>query len=208
MARFFATAGRKTLAAARHLAAFVFGAAVVVSAFPPADQLSADLGARAITVSFDTRRLVATSTARAAGEGATAPNCHPVTLRFLPAGVVVEHAEGDAASYLRVDLPAAVIVGATGLAWLGLLIASGRLEGSPRAMGARPVGRPRKASLLQSWVWGARYALGGAVVAAAWLCVYTLPRDAGGDLFTEWQALHVAGASFGVCVATMLIAFD
>ena len=208
----------------RHLALLVFCCTVAVAAWPPARAYSCSAGGERLTVWINGCFIVAEAEA---GTAPARPISHPLRPQapatFLPAGVVIEHPMGRAAA-VRLTVPMALAVAATGLPWLAVLLirggglAAGCPAGESAAVtggalwdalaGTLPVqarqGRPSQRGRL----WTLRFALGAAALAAAWWCVYAMPRDSAGAAFSEAQALHVAAASWGVALATMLIAFD
>jgi hypothetical protein len=212
---------------ARHLALLAFAGTVALAAWPPAETFTGSAAGRHFSVRMEGRRMVAEVSGRPAGADGmrVAPpsaRAVPPVARHLPAGIVVGHA-GSMAGPVRLTVPMAAEVAAVGLLWLATLWPGGMRRAAPDSVGA-PVQtkddasapavpavlriRPVRLGRTRSWLWRFRYAMGSLLVAAAWLAVYTLPRDAVGVPFTEMQALHVAFAAFAVCGATMLITFD
>jgi hypothetical protein len=168
------------------------------------------------------------------GPAASAFGGDSPVVRYLPAGVVAEYALGGPAR-MSISAPWAAVVAATGVSWVTVLlagslfpVAAGHLwAGRPLTAAAGVAGcrqnarperlrRPRDPSqgmakprdVVRSFVWVLRYAAGAAALGGCWFCVYALPREAAGALYTEAQALHVAGAALGVYLATVLITFD
>jgi hypothetical protein len=205
--------------AARHLALLVFGCSVAVAAWPPAGTYSGSAGGRRLAVRFDARHVVAEafdgSTLHDAGAllRDTAITGPTSSFSFFPAGLVVQRLSGTAAS-VRVTAPIALAVATAGVAWLAMLLIGGggltapRWVSEGRTSARFMVTLPMRRRRSLSWVWRLRYAAGAAAVVAVWWCVYAMPRDVCGGLYSETQALHVAGASFGVALATILITFD
>jgi len=204
--------------AARHAALLAFGCCIALAAWPPAARLSWSGGGRFFAIAFGPGRVVAEIGDGAAGLLDRVPGA----LRHLPGGVVLEHLSGRA-SRLRLSVPTTVNLAATGLLWITLILVSTRRRPAPdgRATGKAeegvtpsPDGGTGAAHIgagvydSRQWLWAVRYAAGTAVLAGAFISVYTLPRVTGGAIFTEAQALHACAAALGVCVATMLITFD
>jgi hypothetical protein len=212
---------------ARHLALLAFACFIALAAWPPPRGIYGYVGGRHVAISLEARRLLAEVTENTVGTaGRTSPSratrygATPAVLRFLPAGVVLEHASGSAA-FVRLGVPMPAAVGATGVLWHATVAAAFPRKrpdretpdrvGPQREAAAHSTGgaiRLRKLREIRTWVWGFRYAAGSMAVAAVWYCVYTFPAGTVYTPLTEAQALHVAGASFGVCVAMMLITFD
>ena len=129
----------------------------------------------------------------------------------------MEHAADRSAS-TRLTIPMAVAVAAAGLPWLAVLLFRGgglapatreidsvaARAGTQWGEGAGALRLRRSASL----AWRLRYTIGSAALLAAWWCIYTMPRDGAGALTLEEQLLHIAAASWGIALATMLITFD
>jgi len=213
----FAGAVWGAVVTARHLALLVFGCCVAAAAWPPAGRYAWSAAGRHVSLSFGDRCAVAEAMAEGAGatEGTRTPRAGargPLpAASFLPAGVVLERPAGGASS-VRLTVPAPVSIGVTGLAWLAVLLLRGGGLATVGAGGAGGAGGAVDAAqsllLALDWRWALRYAAGAGAVAGTWWCVYAMPRDGGGWIYNETQALHIAGAAFGVALATMLITFD
>jgi hypothetical protein len=205
----------------------VFCCAVALAAWQPTAAYSHAFGETNLTLSLRDHIIVAEATDAVIKATAPAappfrsnvrqanPQLHPT---FLPAGIVWERGASSLLS-TRLTVPMAVSVAAAGMLWLAVLLIQGgglvpgghkrsgpltTTTSAPSAIKVRTVARGRRIS----FVWAMRYSTGAAVIVAVWWCVYTMPRDAGGGLWSEAQALHVAAASYGVALATILITFD
>ena len=224
--------------AGRHVTLAVFACAVASAAWPPTREYSVSTDGGHAALFLGGTRVVARASWDAeqpAGPGPAAPvlGADSPMVRYLPAGVVAEYALGGPAR-MSLSAPWTAVVAATGVSWVTVLlagslfpVAAGRLwAGRPLTAAAGVVGPRRNArpervrqraptqgtakprDVVRSFVWVLRYAAGAAALGGCWFCVYSLPRESAGALYTEAQALHVAGAALGVYLATALITFD
>ena len=222
--------------AGRHMALAVFACAVASAAWPPAREYSVSTDGGSAALSLGGTRVVAQATWDATRYVGSCPapalNANSPVVRYLPAGVVAEYAlDGPA---MRLTAPWTAVVAATGVSWVTALlvgslfpVAAGHLwDGSsgtaatcvpgsqrnvrpPRVRQRAPSqGTAKPRDVLRTCVWALRYAAGAAALGGCWFCVYSVPREVGGALYTEGQLLHVAGAALGVYLATVLITFD
>jgi hypothetical protein len=215
----------------RHAALLALCCSLALQAWPPARPVSFDAAGRRITAAFDHRRVAFELVEGTAADGGDfhptrtrALEASPTTHRLLPGGIEAEYS-ASGTGYARVNVPTHVLIVATAVLWLATLLATRRGGGAAAAPRHAPDGpserwvdeeRPTLARFLPLEYFGwERPALrvveclvGVAVLAGAFACVFTMPRAGGFEPFGEQQALHVAGASFGVCVATILIALD
>ena len=193
-----------------------------MAAWPPMGRYSYSTGGKRLSVWFAGRSIVAEAQAACSpGAGLRAPQGRAGPLaaqaHFLPAGMVLEH-PADRSASTRLTIPLAVAVAVAGLPWRGILLirggglASATREEVDRAEHAGTPSEEDGAGTLRrrplGWAWRLRCATGSAALVAAWWCIHTMPRDSAGVFLLEAQALHIAAASWGVALATMLITFD